>query len=192
MEESVKKETQTAEKENRTAEKMVQSPTVQEKNVMGQNAVAQMEMEQTALEQQVQANLTEMLALPKMDVRTYSPLVLAYIGDAVYEILVRTRVVSHGSMQVNKMHKKSASLVKAETQANLAKLLMDDLTPEESAVYRRGRYARSATMAKHATMIDYRMATGFEALMGYLYLMGRYDRVLKLVHDGFEKIGEIE
>ena len=152
---------------------------------MGQNAVAQMEMEQTALEQQVQANLTEMLALPKMDVRTYSPLVLAYIGDAVYEILVRTRVVSHGSMQVNKMHKKSASLVKAETQANLAKLLMDDLTPEESAVYRRGRNARS-------TMIDYRMATGFEALMGYLYLMGRYDRVLKLVHDGFEKIGEIE
>ena len=192
MEESVKKETQTAEKENRTAEKMVQSPTVQEKNVMGQNAVAQMEMEQTALEQQVQANLTEMLALPKMDVRTYSPLVLAYTGDAVYEILVRTRVVSHGSMQVNKMHKKSASLVKAETQANLAKLLMDDLTPEESAVYRRGRNARSATMAKHATMIDYRMATGFEALMGYLYLMGRYDRVLKLVHDGFEKIGEIE
>lgn len=192
MEESVKKETQTAEKENRTAEKMVQSPTVQEKNVMGQNAVAQMEMEQTALEQQVQANLTEMLALPKMDVRTYSPLVLAYIGDAVYEILVRTRVVSHGSMQVNKMHKKSASLVKAETQANLAKLLMDDLTPEESAVYRRGRNARSATMAKHATMIDYRMATGFEALMGYLYLMGRYDRVFKLVHDGFEKIGEIE
>ena len=192
MEESVKKETQTAEKENRTAEKMVQSPTVQEKNVMGQNAVAQMEMEQTALEQQVQANLTEMLALPKMDVRTYSPLVLAYIGDAVYEILVRTRVVSHGSMQVNKMHKKSASLVKAETQANLAKLLMDDLTPEESAVYRRGRNVRSATMAKHATMIDYRMATGFEALMGYLYLMGRYDRVLKLVHDGFEKIGEIE
>lgn len=192
MEESVKKETQTAEKENQTAEKMVQSPTVQEKNVMGQNAVAQMEMEQTALEQQVQANLTEMLALPKMDVRTYSPLVLAYIGDAVYEILVRTRVVSHGSMQVNKMHKKSASLVKAETQANLAKLLMDDLTPEESAVYRRGRNARSATMAKHATMIDYRMATGFEALMGYLYLMGRYDRVLKLVHDGFEKIGEIE
>lgn len=148
--------------------------------------------EQTALEQQVQANLAGMLALPKMDVRTYSPLVLAYIGDAVYEILVRTRVVSHGSMQVNKMHKKSASLVKAETQANLAKLLMDEFTPEEAAVYRRGRNARSATMAKHATMIDYRMATGFEALMGYLYLMGRYDRVLKLVHDGFEKIGEFE
>ena len=191
MEESVKKETQTAEKENRTAEKMVQSPTVQEKNVMGQNAVAQMEMEQTALEQQVQANLTEMLALPKMDVRTYSPLVLAYIGDAVYEILVRTRVVSHGSMQVNKMHKKSASLVKAETQANLAKLLMDDLTPEESAVYRRGRNARSATMAKHATMIDYRMATGFEALMGYLYLTEQFDRMAELLGKGLEQMGEL-
>lgn len=182
MEESVKRE----------AEQNLMAQGQTEKESAVQNQMAQEQAEQTELEQQVQANLTEMLALPKMDVRTYSPLVLAYIGDVVYEILVRTRVVSHGSMQVNKMHKKSASLVKAETQANLAKLLMDELTPEEASVYRRGRNARSATMAKHATMIDYRMATGFEALMGYLYLMGRYDRVLKLVHDGFEKIGEIE
>ena len=134
----------------------------------------------------------EALHLKPVEAGEYSPLALAYIGDAVYELAIRTLVMNRGNMQVNKMHKKSASLVKAETQANLAKLLMDDLTPEESAVYRRGRNARSATMAKHATMIDYRMATGFEALMGYLYLMGRYDRVLKLVHDGFEKIGEIE
>ena len=134
----------------------------------------------------------EALHLKHVEAGEYSPLALAYIGDAVYELAIRTLVMNRGNMQVNKMHKKSASLVKAETQANLAKLLMDDLTPEESAVYRRGRNARSATMAKHATMIDYRMATGFEALMGYLYLMGRYDRVLKLVHDGFEKIGEIE
>ena len=177
MEESVKKENQT-----------VQSPA---EAGIEQTGLEQTGVEQTELEQQVQANLTAMLALPKMDVRTYSPLVLAYIGDAVYEILVRTRVVSHGSMQVNKMHKKSASLVKAETQANLAKLLMDELTPEESAVYRRGRNARSATMAKHATMIDYRMATGFEALMGYLYLTEQFDRMAELLGKGLEQMGEL-
>lgn len=88
-----------------------------------------------------------------MDPRTYSPLVLAYIGDAVYELLIRTKVINHGSMQVNKMHKKSASLVKAETQANIIKAIQDDLTEEELAVYKRGRNAKSATMAKHATMI---------------------------------------
>lgn len=130
------------------------------------------------------------LELQEVDVRTYSPLVLAYIGDAVYELLIRTRVINHGSMQVNKMHKKSASLVKAETQANLIKLLSEELTEEETAVYKRGRNAKSATTARHATMIDYRMATGFEALTGYLYLTGQYERLLSLVHDGLEKLGE--
>ena len=63
------------------------------------------------------------------------------IGDAVYELLIRTKVINHGSMQVNKMHKKSASLVKAETQANIIKAIQDDLTEEELAVYKRGRNA---------------------------------------------------
>lgn len=130
------------------------------------------------------------LELQEVDVRTYSPLVLAYIGDAVYELLIRTKVINHGSMQVNKMHKKSASLVKAETQANLIKLLSEELTEEETAVYKRGRNAKSATTARHATMIDYRMATGFEALTGYLYLTGQYERLLSLIHDGLEKLGE--
>lgn len=134
--------------------------------------------------------MKQALELQDVDPRTYSPLVLAYIGDAVYELLIRTRVINHGSMQVNKMHKKSASLVKAETQANLIKILMDDLTEDELSVYKRGRNAKAVTTAKHATMIDYRMATGFEALMGYLYLTGRYERMLLLVHDGLEKIGE--
>lgn len=137
------------------------------------------------------ALMKEALQLQEVDVRTYSPLVLAYIGDAVYELLIRTKVINHGSMQVNKMHKKSASLVKAETQANLVKVLSEELTEEEMAVYKRGRNARSATTAKHATMIDYRMATGFEALIGYLYLSDRYERLLTLVHNGLEKIGEL-
>lgn len=134
--------------------------------------------------------MKQALQLQEVDARTYSPLVLAYIGDAVYELLIRTRVINHGSMQVNKMHKKSASLVKAETQANLIKVLMEFLTEEELAVYKRGRNAKAVTTAKHATMIDYRMATGFEALIGYLYLTERYERMLQLVHDGLEKIGE--
>lgn len=131
------------------------------------------------------------LGLHEVDIRAYSPLVLAYIGDAVYELLIRTRVISRGSMQVSKMHKKSSSLVKAETQANLIKILLEELTEEELAVYKRGRNAKSVTMAKHATMIDYRMATGFEALVGYLYLTDQMERLLALIHDGLEKIGEL-
>ncbi|MFR5602070.1 MAG: Mini-ribonuclease 3 [Lachnospiraceae bacterium] len=134
----------------------------------------------------------EELKLEPVDVRTYSPLVLAYIGDGVYELLIRTRVINRGSMQVNKIHKKSASLVKAETQANLIKALEEELTEEELAVYKRGRNAKSFTTAKHATMIDYRMATGFEALVGYLYLTEQFTRMVHLISLGLKKIGELE
>ena len=132
------------------------------------------------------------LHLQPVDAGMYSPLVLAYIGDAVYELIIRTKVINHGSMQVNKMHKKSASLVKAETQANLTKILEPHLTPEEHAVFKRGRNAKSGTMAKHATMVDYRMATGFEALMGYLFLSEQFTRMMELVSIGLENIGEFE
>ena len=122
----------------------------------------------------------EALRLKEMDPGTYSPLALAYIGDAVYELIVRTMVISHGSIQVNKMHKKSASLVNAGTQAEMIRLMMEELTEEETAVYKRGRNAKSVTTAKHATVVDYRTATGFEALCGYLYLMGRLERLVTL------------
>ena len=90
-----------------------------------------------------------------VDAGTYSPLVLAYIGDAVYEVMIRAKVINKGSIQVNKLHKRSAELVKAGTQAAMIRLLEEDLTEEEHAVYKRGRNAKSATMAKHATMVDY-------------------------------------
>ena len=134
--------------------------------------------------------MKEALQLEPIDVCSYSPLALAYMGDAVYEVLVRTRVMNRGSMQVNKMHKKSASLVKAEAQARIIQALQEELTEEETAVYKRGRNAHSASSAKNASIRDYRMATGFEALVGYLYLTGQYERLLKLVHDGLERIGE--
>lgn len=132
------------------------------------------------------------LKLQEIDVCNYSPLALAYIGDGVYELVIRTKVIHKGSTQVNKMHKKSASLVKAETQANLFKVLEEELTEEEITVYKRGRNAKSVTVAKHATMIDYRMATGFEALVGYLYITERFERMITLISHGLEKIGELE
>ena len=134
--------------------------------------------------------MKEALQLEPIDVCSYSPLALAYMGDAVYEVLIRTRVMNRGSMQVNKMNKKSASLVKAEAQARMIQALQEELTEEETAVYKRGRNAHSASSAKNASIRDYRMATGFEALVGYLYLTGQYERLLKLVHDGLERIGE--
>lgn len=134
----------------------------------------------------------EALRLKEMDPKMYSPLALAYIGDAVYELIVRTMVINHGSIQVNKMHKKSASLVNAGTQAEMIRLILEELTEEETAVYKRGRNAKSVTTAKHATVVDYRTATGFEALCGYLYLTGRLKRLVTLISHGFEKIGELE
>ena len=134
----------------------------------------------------------EAMKLKEVEAREYSPLALEYLGDAVYELSIRTFVMNHGNTQVNKMHKKTAGLVKAEAQANFYKVLEEELTEEEKAVYRRGRNAKSVTMAKHATMKDYRMATGFEALMGYLYLTEQMERMAELLGHGLKKLGELE
>ena len=132
----------------------------------------------------------EALRLKEADAASYSPLVLAYLGDAVYELAIRTLVVNEGNRQVNKMHRESASLVKAGTQMEFLLAIENELTEEEKSVYRRGRNAKSVTMAKHATMKEYRMATGFEALMGYLYLQGRLDRLAELLGLGLERLGK--
>ena len=121
----------------------------------------------------------EEFQLKDVDAGMYSPLVLAYVGDAV----------NGGSVQVNKLHKKSADLVKAETQAKIVVGLLEELTEEEMAVYKRGRNAKSYTMAKNASMKDYRMATGFEALIGFLYLSEQNHRLVVLVSHGLAKIG---
>ena len=115
------------------------------------------------------------------DIRSFSPLTLAYIGDAVYEIVIRTIIVEKGNAPVNKLHHKASSLVKAVAQKEAMEKILPLLTEEEEAVYKRGRNAKSYTSAKNASVIDYRIATGFEALMGFLYLMGRNERMLELV-----------
>ena len=131
--------------------------------------------------------LKELFHLEDQDLRSYSPLTLAYIGDGVYELIIRTILVKKGNCPVNRLHKKASSLVKAGAKSAIMEVIEEKLTPEELSVYRRGRNAHSPTMAKHATMADYRRATGFEALMGYLYLKEDYTRMLTLVRMG---IGE--
>ena len=128
--------------------------------------------------------LKEKFSLPQVDIQTYSPLTLAYIGDAAYELVIRSLVVERGNAPVNKLHKRSSQLVKAKTQAEAALKLQEVFTEEEMSVYKRGRNTRSHTMAKNAEMVDYRMATGFEAVMGYLHLKQDYGRMLELIYLG--------
>lgn len=131
--------------------------------------------------------LKDMFGLEDTDIRTYSPLTLAYIGDAIYELVIRTILVEKGNTQVNKLHNRARRLVKASAQSAMIEKLKPHLTEEETAVFKRGRNAKSYTMAKNASMSDYRRATGFEALMGYLYLTEQWERMLELIKTGMEE-----
>ncbi len=131
--------------------------------------------------------LREQFGLGETDLRTYSPLTLAYIGDAIYDLIIRTLIVERGNSQPNRLHKRASTLVKASAQAEMIERLLPVLTEEEMSIYKRGRNAKSYTMAKNATMLDYRKATGFEALMGYLYLKGELERMIDLIKIGLNK-----
>lgn len=145
------------------------------------------------LQEQKQASLLEQIkmtfACKEQDVRAYSPLTLAYIGDAIYDLVIRSVVVERANRSANDLHKRTTRYVKAEAQAKMILALLEELTEEEEAVYKRGRNAKSYTTAKNASMSDYRKATGFEALMGFLYLTNQMDRLLYLVKRGIELTG---
>lgn len=128
--------------------------------------------------------LEEQFGLPELNLRQYSPLTLAYIGDAIYDLIIRTMIVRQGNTQVNKLHRHASSLVKAEKQSEMIRVLEREFTEEEFHVYKRGRNAKSYTTAKNASISDYRRATGFEAVMGYLYLKGDYTRMIDLIKMG--------
>lgn len=136
--------------------------------------------------------IEETFGLKKQDVRTYSPLTLAFIGDGIYDLIIRTMIVGKGNTQANTLHQKTSRLVKAATQSAMMEYLEPVLSEEELAVYKRGRNAKSGTMAKNATMADYRRATGLEALCGYLYLQNRMERLLELVKLGLIKLGQLK
>ena len=117
----------------------------------------------------------------------YSPAQLAYAGDAVYELLVRSLILNSHDISVNKMHKLAVKFVKAESQAYIISKLTDVLTEEEKKIVKRGRNAKVTSSPKNVDFMDYRYATGFEALLGYLFLNKYIDRLM----DIFSKIVEI-
>ncbi|MDE6761809.1 MAG: ribonuclease III [Lachnospiraceae bacterium] len=119
---------------------------------------------------------------------TYSPLALAYIGDSVFDIMVRTIEVSKVNKQVNKYHKDVSKIVCATAQAKMILAIYEKLTEEERAVYKRGRNANSYTKAKNASRTDYRNATGFEALLGYLYMKEDFERLTDVVKMALESL----
>lgn len=122
----------------------------------------------------------------------YSPLALAYIGDGVYELYVRSRVIEeHSNLPAHKLHLHTVKYVKAHAQSNSIEALQNILTEEEAAVYRRGRNAKSATVPKNANIVEYRRATGFEALIGYVYLTGDTERLNELMDEAYNNAFDI-
>ena len=107
----------------------------------------------------------------------YSPLVLAYIGDAVYELFIRSKLIGAANAQTSELHKKTIFFVCAESQFHAFYAVESMLTEEEMSVLKRGRNAKSQTTPKNADVTHYRYATGMEALMGYLYIKGEKERI---------------
>lgn len=130
--------------------------------------------------------MEEIFQMQEVDIREYSPLALAYIGDAVYDLIIRSLVLNEGNRQVQKMHKRTSSMVQASAQARMITAINERLSEEEHAVFKRGRNARSMSPAKNQSVSDYHKATGFEALMGYLYLKKEWKRMLELIKAGLD------
>lgn len=139
---------------------------------------------------QFDSYMQEMFQLKEVDMKEYSPLTLAYIGDGIYDLIIRTLVVNRGNKQVQKLHLETSALVNAGTQSKMMRVLQEHLTEEEHAVYKRGRNAKSVSPAKNQSVTDYRRATGFEALLGYLYLKKDWKRILNLVKMGLDSLNE--
>ena len=132
--------------------------------------------------------MNELFQMEEVDIREYSPLTLAYIGDCVYDLVIKSLVINAGNKQVNKLHQETSSFVQASTQSLMMRTMQEHLNEEEHAVYKRGRNAKSVSPAKNQSITDYRRATGFEALLGYLYLKKDYKRLLDLVKIGLDSL----
>ena len=136
----------------------------------------------------------EKLNLKAVDVQTTSPLILAYIGDCLYDLAVRENVVSNFPGVVNAVNQKKTTFVCAHAQSEIMGYLIGQgvLTDEEMSVYRRGRNQKSATHSKNSSIQEYRRATGFEALIGYLYLTEQYERMIDLEARGITHLQALE
>lgn len=132
--------------------------------------------------------LKQEFSCKEVDIRGISPLNLAFVGDGIFDLMIRSLLVERANRPAHELHQKKSQIVKAAAQAQMGEVLKDALTEEELAVYRRGRNAKSATSAKNASIADYRKATGLEALMGYLYLTGQERRMIELLKQGLEEL----
>lgn len=136
--------------------------------------------------------LCEVFQTEEHDIRSYSPLSLAFIGDCVYDLMIKSLIIRKGNRPVNAMQKETSRLVQASAQSAMMRAMQEHLTEEEHAVYRRGRNAKSVSPAKNQSITDYRRATGFEALIGYLYLKKDYRRIVDLIKTGLVGLEEAE
>lgn len=136
--------------------------------------------------------LCEVFQTEEHDIRSYSPLSLAFIGDCVYDLVIKSLIIRKGNCPVNVMQKETSRLVQASAQSAMMRVMQEHLTEEEHAVYRRGRNAKSVSPAKNQSITDYRRATGFEALIGYLYLKKNYRRIVDLIKTGLVGLEEAE
>lgn len=122
------------------------------------------------------------------DIRRYSPLALAFLGDAVYTLIIRTAVVAEGNKPAGALHTECAHLVSAPAQCRVGRAIADLLNPTEAAVYKRGRNANPPHHSRNAAAEEYYEATALETLCGYLYLQNQTDRILFLIQKGLERI----
>lgn len=124
----------------------------------------------------------------EQEVKLMAPLVLAYMGDAVYEVFIRNYLIQQMAVSVNELHKRATLYVKAKSQAEIVHALEEELTEEEWGMVKRGRNQKSATVPKNANLADYRYATGFETLLGYLFYTGNSQRLLTIMEKSVEII----
>lgn len=143
-----------------------------------------------SVEWQFDTYMQDVFQMQEVDIKEYSPLALAYIGDSIYDLIIKSLVLNEGNKQVQKMHKKTSTYVQASAQSLMMRKIQEHMTEEEHAVYKRGRNAKSVSPAKNQSITDYRRATGFEALMGYLYLKKDWKRMIDLVKIGLDSIEE--
>ncbi|MDR1754799.1 MAG: ribonuclease III [Eubacterium sp.] len=118
--------------------------------------------------------------ITKREIRELNPLTLAFLGDGVYEVLVREKIAAAGSMSAAKLHKSAVNLVRASSQSSAVDIISPLLTDEEMNIYKRGRNANNNTVPRSSNPRDYRRATGLEALFGYLHMIGEEERLREL------------
>lgn len=132
--------------------------------------------------------LNASLPLTPQTARGYSPLALAFVGDSIYEAFIRTKLLLAANQSAAKLHRAAVSFVRAGAQSFVMQTLLPLLSEEETEIYKRGRNAHSHTVPKNADVTEYRAATGFEALVGYLYLSGQTERLTWVMEQAYDVI----